>query len=230
MNPTAAIHVAKKQLGLDDDTYRAVLVRVTGVSSSRDMSPAQRQAVLDEMRRLGFEPAAGARSNGARKPLEGPFARKLQALWIAAWNLGLVRDRRDEALSAFVRRQTGIDHVSFLRDAADGKKAIEALKGWLARDGGVQWGTSNGYDFLTHDAGKIAWAQFRKLVPGATLMGNQAAFYREVKTLVPHIAYDGMPLGLLKPADWRTVMNAFGERVRRGKGVIGHWREGLEGR
>lgn len=142
MNPNAAIHVAKTQLGLDDDTYRAMLHRVTGKRSSAEMTPAERGLVLDEMRRQGFEmrpPASrGSKTRGAMH-LDGPFAGKIRALWIAGWNLGVVKDRTDMALVAFVRRQTGIDHVSWVRDPKDSTKAIEALKAWLAREAGVKW-------------------------------------------------------------------------------------------
>lgn len=217
MTPLAAIHVAKKQLGLDDDTYRAVLVRATGKPSAGDMTPAEHDRALAELRRLGFKSIqGGGTSSRARKGLQGRFAKKLQALWIAGYNLGIVRDRRDEALLAFVKRQTGIDHVRFLRDTADARKAVEALKAWLAREGGVVWGTSNGYDFLQHDPGKIAWAQWRKIVPGATLMGNKAGFYQAV---MEHVAgaYSGKPLGSVTPAEWRAVMNALGAKIRKAK-------------
>lgn len=49
------IHQAKKALGLDDATYRSLLARVTGVSSSADMTHAQRNDVLAEFARLGFK-------------------------------------------------------------------------------------------------------------------------------------------------------------------------------
>jgi hypothetical protein len=131
----AAMHVAKKQLGLDDDTYRATLAQVTGKASSADMTESERQTVLEHFRQSGFKGTA----TGSRKALEGKFAGKLQALWIAGWNLGLVRDRDDRALLSFVKRQTGLDHVRFLRHGADATKAIEGLKGWLERSGGVDW-------------------------------------------------------------------------------------------
>ncbi|MBB4302327.1 phage gp16-like protein [Rhodobium orientis] len=129
----AQIHIAKKDLGLEDDDYRAVLERVTGKTSSAVMTPGERGRVLDEFRRLGWTPQQ------KRKGLDGPFAKKVQALWIAGWNLGLIRDRRDSALIAFVKRQTGIDHTRWLVDSGDAAKVIEALKGWLAREGGVEW-------------------------------------------------------------------------------------------
>lgn len=208
MSALATIHVGLQQLGIEADDARDLYERQTGKRSLREMSPREQEAVIGELRRMGFRKA----SSGPRKRLEGRYAKKLQALWIACWNLGLVRDREDAALLAFVRRQTGIEHVRFLHYPDDARKAIEALKGWMARDGGVVWGTSNGYDWLKIDAGKIAWAQFRMLLPGATLMGNKVEFYRQVGAILD----DPLPGGLggLSPAEWRTVMNRLGERVR----------------
>jgi len=53
------IHIAKKDLGLDDDTYRAMLVRVVGKSSSKDLTPLEVAKVLQELERLGFKPKRG---------------------------------------------------------------------------------------------------------------------------------------------------------------------------
>jgi hypothetical protein len=213
MRALATIHVGLKQLGIEDEDARDLYERQTGKRSLRAMSAAEHDAVIGELRRLGFTKA----SNGSRKRLEGRFAKKLQALWIAAWNLGLVRNRADEALIAFVKRQTGIDHVRFVRHPEDAARAIEALKAWMARDGGVEWGRSNGYEFLKHDAGKIAWAQFCAIVPGATLMGNRDGFHRMVgQALGRDLPLAG--LGALAPEDWRIVMNAFGARIRKERG------------
>lgn len=151
----AALHVAKKALGLDDDSYRDALRQVTGKSSSADMTEAERARVLERFRDLGFK----AGSTGGRKRLEGRFAGKLQALWIAGWNLGLVRDRDDRALVSFVKRQTGIEHVRFLRHGEDAMKAIEALKSWLARGAGVDWKADD------TPAGCIITAQLELLGP-----------------------------------------------------------------
>lgn len=51
----AAIHVGKKALGLDDDTYRAMLFTVARVRSAADLDHAGRRAVLEHMRQRGFE-------------------------------------------------------------------------------------------------------------------------------------------------------------------------------
>ena len=54
----AKIHIAKAQLGLDDDTYRALLARIAGVRSAKDLNKRQIGAVLAEFERLGFKPKA----------------------------------------------------------------------------------------------------------------------------------------------------------------------------
>ena len=75
----AKIHLAKKQLGLDEATYRATLKRVAGCLSSAELTADGRALVLDELRALGFKPAP-ARGAGRRIPRQadrGPskFAR-----------------------------------------------------------------------------------------------------------------------------------------------------------
>ena len=51
---TAKIHIAKSQLGLDDDTYRAILQRVTGLHSCAKMTVQQLENVLAELKAKGF--------------------------------------------------------------------------------------------------------------------------------------------------------------------------------
>lgn len=62
----AKIHVAKDQLALDDDNYRAILLRVTGQNSSKNCDLQQLQRVMAEMERLGFKPT---KKSIGRKPL-----------------------------------------------------------------------------------------------------------------------------------------------------------------
>lgn len=60
----AKIHLAKKQLGLDDDTYRAILARVCGVKSAKDLNARQMPLLLQEFERLGWKPVKA--SHGKR--------------------------------------------------------------------------------------------------------------------------------------------------------------------
>lgn len=151
-----AIHAAKSRAGLREEEYRGVLAGF-GVASSKDLSGADAAAFLDRL-------------NAGRGPLQrpssrratGPFAGKLQALWIAGWNLGVVRERDDAAMMALVERQTGLAHTRFLRDPVDAAKAIEAVKAMLVRDGGVQWPKRKGPASIELKRAIVA-AQLRRL-------------------------------------------------------------------
>lgn len=197
MTALAKIHVAKRDLGLDDDTYRAVLVRMTGKSSAKGMTAGELDSVLGEFRRLGFKPT----SKGRGRALSGPYAAKAQALWIALWNLGAVEDRRDSALLAFIGRQTGIERTEWVLDAKDGRAVIEALKGWCAREG-VAWDDGGRYGY------QIALAQSRKLRPQETRIVS--VLWADVSIILQRAVITVKPTD----AEWITVMNELGQRIR----------------
>lgn len=128
MTAIAKIHVLRAQAGLDEDTYRAFLEKHTGRRSSNDMTTDQRLTVISELQKLvpkHYRPAA-----------TGKFAKKLQALWIAGYNLGVVETKSDKAMIVWLKRQTDLDHHRFLSSAADAAKAIDALKLWFRRETG----------------------------------------------------------------------------------------------
>ena len=133
---TRAIHALQRALAMDDDDYRGFLRARFKVASSRDLNPAQANALIEELRAL-----AGPRAEGRSpaKTVSGRYAKVLQALWIAGWHLGIVSSKDDAALIAFVERQTGLPHTRFLSDAADANRAIEGLKAWLAREAKLVW-------------------------------------------------------------------------------------------
>lgn len=49
----AKIHLAKKQLGMDDDTYRAMLLTIGGVKSSKDLTGEGVHKVLRHLEHAG---------------------------------------------------------------------------------------------------------------------------------------------------------------------------------
>lgn len=136
-NLLAVIHVKKKSLSLDDDTYRDLLERVTGVRSAGEMTQQQRLQVIAEMDRQGAASAGPRRSLKADR-VSGRYAGILRALWLIGHNLGIIRDSRDSALISFVERQTGLSHTAWLNDPYDAARAIEALKKWIEREGLVK--------------------------------------------------------------------------------------------
>jgi len=210
MSTVKAIYAGLRALGLaEEDDRRDLYARVTGKRRLREMTPAEKEAVLEELRRTGFRGAAAAGRAGGRR-LAGPYAPKLQALWIAGWNLALVRDRTDGALLSFVRRQSGIDHTRFLTEQADANRAIEGLKAWLARDGGVDWRPRRG---------RPAWEG----APGARVFAAQVSRACLAGLMRPDaMLADGLAAALGRRADpaaldargWQAAMNALGARLR----------------
>ncbi len=134
---TRAIHAMRKAGQMDNQEYRALLEARFGKRSSADLTDWEAAQLIDELRRVTGAPATAGRKVG--RTASGKYAPVLRALWISAWHLGLARSRDDAALIAFVQRQTGVDHLRFLADADLAAKAIEGMKAWIARDGGVVW-------------------------------------------------------------------------------------------
>lgn len=63
----AQIHIARQQLGLSDEDYRAILARTAGVSSAKELTNRNVGAVLHEFRRLGWQPKPAKRA-GRKAP------------------------------------------------------------------------------------------------------------------------------------------------------------------
>ena len=53
----AQIHIAKKELALDDETYRAMLWTCARVNTSKDLDYAGRAKVLAHLKARGFKPS-----------------------------------------------------------------------------------------------------------------------------------------------------------------------------
>jgi len=79
------IHAGKKALGMDDETYRCLLERVTGKRSSADMTGVERNKVIAELVRLGFKAEDTQRrkrvfAGKPRNVKDVPLLRKVEAL------------------------------------------------------------------------------------------------------------------------------------------------------
>ncbi|MCP1616592.1 uncharacterized protein DUF1018 [Pseudomonas sp. SLBN-26] len=64
------IQIARRQLGMDDDTYRAMLMRTVGATTSKGLTPRQIGRVLAELERLGFQPTSPRKSPAGRQTAE----------------------------------------------------------------------------------------------------------------------------------------------------------------
>ena len=134
----AKIQIARKDLAMAEDDYRQILLDETGEVSLKTLDDSQLDKVLARMKRLGFKPIPTARAH----PAAHPMANKARALWISLFHLGVVRNRSEEALEAFARRQLGCDKLVWARQS-DAYRLIEALKDMAERNGWSQQGHPN---------------------------------------------------------------------------------------
>lgn len=170
------IHIAQSQLGLDDETYRALLVTETQKRSCAKMTKSELERVYEALKIRGFKytgvkkrhPAPAVRVSDRRGDIK-----KIRGIWITMGHLGFISDSRDAALDVFVERMTkkftgglGIKNHAWL-DSNLAAHVLESLKKWHTREiverlslvSGVRYnngvlylpdGTSyNGYDKIT---------------------------------------------------------------------------------
>jgi hypothetical protein len=117
INRLALIHIAKKQIGLDDEAYRGILSGA-GVSSAKDLkTDAQFNVVMASFVKLGFLPQG--RPDGVKYkntiPAENRFyISKRQEYYIRGpWALAS-RTKDEKSLRAIIKRIGKVDDISFL--------------------------------------------------------------------------------------------------------------------
>lgn len=210
MNVHAQLHVLKANAGLDDDTYRDFLERETGKRSSKWLTPAERAKVVTAMQKLLPETDPDA-PKGSKAT--GKFAKKLQALWIAGYNLGVIANKSDEAMIAFLKRQTGLDHHRFLQDGTDANRAIDALKLWIRR-------STQNYDLFTQDGSQAVLLNDHRFQICVHIWSELVRLDRPpAGTLTAYLfSLSGKddPAQLL-PSEWINAMNRLGKIYRKVK-------------
>ncbi|EMF7386089.1 regulatory protein GemA [Vibrio parahaemolyticus] len=126
------VQIGKRELAMDDDTYRAMLVNITGQNSAKNLSQWQLSKVLDHLKGLGFKPK---QKKPQPKALE---VTKIKAIWITMHKQGFVRNGSDAAIDAYVRRMTtrsngrGIERAMWLKPY-QAAEVLESLKNWHFR-------------------------------------------------------------------------------------------------
>lgn len=127
------IHIAKSKLGMDTDTYRQMLLSITGKTSTSDMNPGQLNKVLAAMKAKGFKVQPTSKASTTLALADYPQAKKLRALWLEMYVQGIVRDSSEEALRRWIKRETGVDGLQWL-ESDKASTAIERLKNWRERE------------------------------------------------------------------------------------------------
>ncbi len=119
------LHIARQRLGLTDDDWRAILARVGGVASSRELTPHTFDAVMAEFGRLGFKSDWSRNAFGGVRP--GMASPGQLALIRELWRDFTDGAGDDVSLGRFMARKGWPSHLRFL-DAQTARKVIGALR------------------------------------------------------------------------------------------------------
>jgi len=223
------VHIAKKDLALEEDSYRDLLERVTGKRSAAGLRQAELHDVIEELKRLGWKAKkTGPKRAGKRKLAQGDQAAKIRALWLDLWHLGEIRDPSEDALAAFVARVTGVEALQWI-DGDQADRVIKALRGWLTRIGfafpGAEtreailvWRTAAGLELVPEGfADKVAMlqCQWKRIQDSGTM---KFAFFAALgqwcaKTYGPAAPY------FLSPEQADKAIEELGRWVRKVYGV-----------
>jgi Mu-like prophage protein gp16 len=123
------IQVGRRELRMDEPTYRAMLAGVGGADSLKDMPLSKMIDVLEHMKKSGFQLRA---KTGDRSQAFDSFSRKARALWLFLHALGAVRDPSERALNAYVKRIAKVEDLRWVRHHSQ-EAVIETLKKWAMR-------------------------------------------------------------------------------------------------
>lgn len=143
------VQVGRRSLGLDEETYRALLVQQSGKRSAAALSIQELDKVLQAMKGAGFKPTVKRGVKGGKpkrlSPARGAPVKTaeigvIRAIWITMAKHGLLRDGSETALDHYVERQTvrlnkgvGVARVAWL-DGALAYSVLEPLKHWHKRE------------------------------------------------------------------------------------------------
>lgn len=141
----ARIHIAKKELGLDDDIYRDCVELISGQRSASKLTIAQLTALVKHFQSKGWSAKSSTAKNSKNKTgsryrttSKRPMVRKVYVLWKILYQAGKVTAKRPDG---YVRRMTktterpdGVGNVEWLTDE-DAYAVIEGLKKWIRREG-----------------------------------------------------------------------------------------------
>lgn len=128
----AKIHIAKKDLAMTDDSYQALLLRLTGKESAQTLSLPDLERLLAEFKRLGWQAKPRKKKPQAVEDWRMPRIRLIKRLWLWLHQHDQVRDPSDSALLNFCQQHMQATQL-FWADSAELNKCVEALKSWQRR-------------------------------------------------------------------------------------------------
>lgn len=115
----AKVHIAKKDLGLSDDLYRAVLERF-GVSSAAALSILELEELVRHFKGMGFKKqGSGVRDRGSAGQVEALQGKILERAFVI--------ERGEQRMLGLVKAKCGVDRLEWCRDVGKLKQVLKVL-------------------------------------------------------------------------------------------------------
>ena len=146
------IHIACRDLGLDNETRRDIQVMVTGKPSMKDMDMADLMNVVQHLKDRGWQRGFQRKAKGTYfKPAPRADLRKVHVLWRLLGEADALTDPTRDGLNKFIRSRfeatwgsVPID-IDQMRDDKKISMVITALQDWCKRKGvPLRQNTTNG--------------------------------------------------------------------------------------
>ena len=122
----ALIHIAKKDRGLDDTVYRALLQGAANIDSTKDLAfEDQFTNIMKAFKNLGFKSSRDQGKTSSRPEREDTWGcgddlrAKIEAMWFTC-----AKVKTDKALRSFIKRIAKVDHTRFLLPPLAQKVAV----------------------------------------------------------------------------------------------------------
>ncbi|MDI6755333.1 MAG: regulatory protein GemA [Thermodesulfobacteriota bacterium] len=128
----AKIHIAKKELGLDEETYREVLSSEFGVRSSKDLNNAKALKLIRFFREKGWVPKSKPKKYDDQKGDIDSASPKQKRMIEVLWHNIYRGNSETLHLRQFLFNHFKVSDIRFL-DKDKAHQAIEALKSMQKR-------------------------------------------------------------------------------------------------
>lgn len=122
------IQIARRQLGLDDDTYEQFLKGVTGKTSTTEMDRKELYRVVQALTKNGFK----VERPGDASQFQGEQTLLVRHMWLKLKGYGVLRDSSEWALLRYVKRITKVDRFEWVKPGHM-QTLVESTKKWVAR-------------------------------------------------------------------------------------------------
>ncbi|RRN04933.1 regulatory protein GemA [Bibersteinia trehalosi] len=140
------VKIGQNQLNISDESYRAMLKRLTNKTSATKLTIVELYKVIYELQQKGAKITVFARKKAkpsdyspatGERPVKSEITHKIRAVWIAMGKAGMLRDSSEKALNIYARkvfkhRSPMLLNVGALNDR-EATRLLEMLKQWQKR-------------------------------------------------------------------------------------------------